>query len=106
MLHSTCSQFSGPVEVDETYIGSATKNKHKYKREHIGGGPKGGAVIEGNNDWETNQIDGTSLPDYRGNTIQPFIIDNMLTGTTVYSDDSIIRSGLRGTAQPPTSRHG
>jgi len=45
------------------------------------------------------------LPDYRGNTIKPFIIDNMLTGAAIYSDDSIICSGLRGTAQPPTSRH-
>ena len=105
VLHSTCSQFSGPVEVDETYIGSATKNKHKYKREHIGGGPKGKTVIVGNTDRGTNQIDGTSLPDYLGNTIQPFIIDNMLNGATVWSDDSIICSGLRGMARPPTSRH-
>ena len=98
VLHATCSQLSGLVEADETYIGSATKNKHKYKREHICGGTKGKAVIVGNNDGETNQIDGTSLPDYRGNTIQPFIIDNTIPDAAVYS-------GLRGMVQPPTCKH-
>ena len=56
-------------------------------------------------DWESNHVDATSLPHYRGNTVEPFIIDNMLTGATVESDDSIIRLGLRGMAKPPTSRH-
>ena len=97
MLHATCSQLSGPVEVDETYIGSATKNKHK--REHICGGTNGKTAIVGIKDRKTNQMHAAHLPDCRGNMIQPFIIDNVPTGATVYSDDSIICSGLRGTAQ-------
>ena len=104
-LYGTCSKFKGPVEVDKTYIGSATQNKHKYKREHIVGGPKGKAVIVGIKDREANQIDATHLPDYRGNTIKPFIIDNTLSDATVYSGDSIIYSGLRRKAQPPTTQH-
>ena len=104
-LHGTCSKFKGPVEVDKTYIGNATENKHKYKREHIVGGPKGKAVIAGIMDREANQIDVTHLPDYRGNTIKPFIIDNTIPDANIYSDGSIICSGLRGMAQPPTSIH-
>ena len=90
MLHGTCSQFKGTAEANETYIV---------------GGPKGKMVIVGINDREANQIDATRLPDYRGITIKPFIIDNTLSDATVYSGDSIIYSGLGGMAQPPSSRH-
>src|ERR1051326_323931 len=40
---------SGPVEVDETYIGGNLKNMHKEKRDRysIKAGPKGKAIVQG-----------------------------------------------------------
>lgn len=90
-MHGTCSQFKGTVEANEIYIV---------------GGPKGKMVIVGIKDREAIQIDATHLPDFRGNTIKLFIIDNTLSDATVYSGDSIIYTVLCGMAQPPSSRHG
>ena len=59
------------------------KNEHKGKRERMGGGPKGKAVIVGIKDSETNQIHASHLPDNRGNTIKPSITDNMMLDATI-----------------------
>lgn len=88
-------KMQGPAEIDETYIGGSAKNKHQFKREHIGGGPKGKDVLMGIKDREKNQIRAEHIPDNRGTTIKPFITANTTQDATVYSDDSSAYSGLR-----------
>lgn len=50
------SEFDGPVEVDEAYLGSLEKNKHEWKNANLGHGPAGKTAVVGMKDRETGQI--------------------------------------------------
>ena len=86
-------QFSGPVEVDETFIGGKEKNKHNSKRNHTRG-PSGKAVVVGMKDREANKVVAKPVPERTKEELQGFISANVSQKAMVYTDDHKSYSGL------------
>ncbi len=80
------AEFSGPVEVDESYFGGKERNKHASKRTHEGRGPVGKVAVVGVKDRGTRHVRATVVPDTSGPTLRGFVTANVSPDATVYSD--------------------
>ncbi len=80
-------QFTGPVEVDETFIGGKEKNKHSDKKLKAGRGTVGKATVVGAKDRATNKVSAAVVGNTDARTLQGFVGDHAAEGATVYTDE-------------------
>ena len=81
--------MTGPVEVDETYVGGRRKNMHAKKRKKLKGrGTVGKAVIVGARDRATKRVTAKKVEDTDGKTLRSFVEATVTPDATVYTDDA------------------
>ena len=67
------SLFTGPIEVDETYMGGKERNKHKGKKIKAGRGTVGKTAVVGAKDHKTNKIKAAVVKATDAKTLQGFV---------------------------------
>jgi transposase-like protein len=83
---------SGPVEVDETYVGGRIRNMHRdavarrFKGIATAGGGPTKAIVMGMRDRETRQVRAKVIPDTKRETLQNQILENIEKKSKVYTD--------------------
>jgi len=80
---------SGPVEVDETFIGGNLKNMHKEKRARYDmiAGSKGKTIVMGMLDRDVRKVRAKVIPNTKRETLQKEILNGIKYGSKVYTDE-------------------
>ncbi len=96
--------LTGPVEVDETYMGGLEKNRHKSEKMHAGRGTAGKATVMGARQRD-GKIVARPLGWEPGETLAGFVRENVHRGATLYTDDHKAYKGLRSQYDHHTVKH-
>ena len=93
----TAGPFSGPVEVDETYMGGKRANMSNAKRKELAGtgrGAVGKTAVIGAKDRATKQVAARVVTDTTKPTLQGFVIEHTAPGAMVYTDEAAAYEGM------------
>ena len=94
---SNDGDYSGPVEVDESYFGGRRRNMSNAKRKALadtGRGPVGKVAVVGAKDRASNQVTAKVVRNTDAETLQGFVADHTARGATVYTDDAPVYDSL------------
>jgi len=81
--------FTGPVEVDETYMGGKRANMSKAKREALTGrGPVGKTAIVGAKDRATNRVTARVVESTDGSALRGFVAEQVTPDAPVFTDEA------------------
>ena len=87
--------FTGPVEVDEAYMGGRRANMSNAKRKTLEGrGPVGKTAIVGIKDRASNKVRAKVVENTDAATLQGFVIDHAAPGAQVYTDEAAAYQSL------------
>ena len=87
--------FEGPVEADETYFGGRRRNMKKSQRESLTGrGTVDKVAVVGVKDRSTNRVSAQVVKDTTGETLGGFVMENVVPGTMIYTDEATAYSHL------------
>lgn len=87
--------FTGPVEVDETYMGGKRRNMSNSKRKELTGrGPVGKTAVIGAKDRATNSIAAEVIESTDAETLEKFVVDHANAGAMVYTDDASVYDNI------------
>ena len=80
--------FSGPVEVDEVFLGGKEVNKHANKKFRAGRGTVGKVAVVGIKDRETGQVNTKVVEATDAPTLQGFVREHTAHDAMVYTDEA------------------
>ena len=87
--------FSGPVEVDETYVGGRRRNMSNTRRRELSGrGPVGKTAVVGAKDRATRQVAARVVEHTDARTLHGFVEAHADPEATVYTDDATAYQSL------------
>ena len=89
--------FSGPVEVDEKYMGGKRKNMSNAKRKALAGtgrGAVGKTAVVGMKDRATNQVRAQVTERTDKPTLQGFVVEHTSPAAMIYTDEASAYEGL------------
>jgi transposase-like protein len=88
---------SGPIEIDETFIGGQKKFMHAEKkvRYQAQGGASGKTIVMGFLDRELRQVRARVIPNVKRETLQSEVLNMVDRGAEIHTDDAVGYDGLR-----------
>ena len=96
LTETSVETFTGPVEVDETYVGGKAKNMHARDRERriTGRGGADKTAVAGVRDRATGRVRAAVVQRTDGPTLKGFVAAHSEDGAKVYTDEASAYDGL------------